>query len=103
MMERIPNSNFRIPNFAIGIAAIIVCLLAGSAFWRRTAVDPSLTAFVRKGPLTARLNTTELQRELERAHQEVRQSKLEVQVADIERREAEAALTGVSEGEGALA
>ena len=58
MMERIPNSNFRIPNLAIGIAAIIVCLLAGSAFWRRTAVDPSLTAFVRRGPLTARLTTT---------------------------------------------
>jgi HlyD family secretion protein len=147
MIERIPNSKFHIPHFEITVVAVLVCLLAGSAFWRRTAVDPSLTAFVRKGPLTARLtttgilrpaqsityrsplagreaeitelapegllvnegdllvrlDTTELQRELERAHQEVRQSQLEIQVADIERREAEAALTGVSEGEGALA
>jgi HlyD family secretion protein len=146
MMERIPHSKFRIPHFVIALLAALVCLLAGTAFWRRSAVDPSLTAFVRKGPLTARLtttgilkpaqsityrsplagreaeitelapegalvnegdllvrlDTTELQRELERARQEVRQSQLEVQVADIERREAEAALTGVSEGEGAL-
>src|SRR5213593_3307700 len=58
---------------------------------------------VNEGDLLVRLDTTELQREVERAHQEVRQSQLEVQVADIERREAEAALTGVSEGEGALA
>src|SRR6266540_3766564 len=58
MIERIPNSKFPIPNFVIAGLAAFVCLLAGSAFWRRTAVDPSLTAFVRKGPLTARLTTT---------------------------------------------
>jgi HlyD family secretion protein len=136
----------RIPHFVIALVAALVCLFASTAFWWRPAVDPSLTAFVRRGPLTARLtttgilepaqsityrsplagreaeitglapegllvnegdllvrlDTTELQRELERARQEVRQSQLEVQVADIERREAEAALTGVSEGEGAL-
>ena len=57
---------------------------------------------VGEGDLLVRLDTTELQREIERARQEVRQTQLEIQVAEIERGEAEAGLAGVSEGEGAL-
>jgi multidrug resistance efflux pump len=57
---------------------------------------------VNEGDLLIRLDSTELQREVERARQEVRQSHVDLQVADIERREAEAAVTSVSEGEGAL-
>ncbi len=57
---------------------------------------------VNEGDLIARLDPTDLQREVERARQDVRQAELEVQVAAIDRQEAEAALTAVSEGEGAL-
>src|SRR5579862_1783604 len=39
-------------------AAVVVCLLAALAFWRRTDVDPSLVASVRKGTLTAQLTTS---------------------------------------------
>jgi HlyD family secretion protein len=146
MIVRIPNSRFRIPNFTGLLLAALVCLLAGTAYWRRPAADRSLTATVRRGPLIAqlttagilkparsityrsplagreaeitdlvaeglrvnegdllvRLDTTELEREVERARQDVRQSQLEVQVAVIDRQEAEAAVTGISEGEGAL-
>jgi HlyD family secretion protein len=146
MAERIPHSKFHIPHFFIVLVAIVLCLLASAMFWRRTAIDPSVTAMVRRGPLTAhlttagtlrpvqsityrsplmgreaeitelvpegtrvnegdllvRLDTTELEREVERARQEVRQTQLEIQVADIEHQEAEAAVTGVSQGEGAL-
>jgi HlyD family secretion protein len=49
-----------------------------------------------------RLDATELVREVERAQQDVRQSELEVQVASIDRQEAEAAVRGMAEGEGAL-
>jgi len=125
---------------------VFVCVLAGTAFWRRARVDESLSATVKKGPLTAqlttsgilkpiqsityrsplagreteivelvaegtrvndgdlliRLDTTELQREVERARQEVRQSQVDLQVAEIERQEAQAAVKSVAEGEGAL-
>jgi HlyD family secretion protein len=128
------------------LMAVLVCLLAGTAFWRRARVDESLSAGVKKGPLTAqlttsgilkpiqsityrsplagreteivelvaegtrvndgdlliRLDTTELQREVERARQDVRQSQVDLQVADIERQEAQAAVKSVAEGEGAL-
>jgi HlyD family secretion protein len=128
------------------LMAVLVCLLAGTAFWRRTSVDESLAAAVTKGPLTAqlttsgilkpiqsityrsplagreteivelvaegtrvsdgdlliRLDTTELQREVERARQDVRQSQVDLQVAEIERQEAQAAVKSVAEGEGAL-
>jgi multidrug resistance efflux pump len=128
------------------LAAAIVCLFAGTAFWRRTTVDSTLVAAVKKGPLMAqlttsgvlrpsqsityrsplagreveitelvpegtrvsegdlilRLDTTDLQRDVERSRQEVRQSQLDLQVADIERQESEAAVKAVSEGEGAL-
>jgi HlyD family secretion protein len=57
---------------------------------------------VNEGDLIVRLDPTDLQREVERARQDVRQAELEVQVATIDRQEAEAALTAVSEGEGAL-
>jgi HlyD family secretion protein len=57
---------------------------------------------VGEGDLLLRLDTTDLQRELERSRQEVRQSQLELQVAEIDVREADAALAGVSDGEGAL-
>ena len=57
---------------------------------------------VNEGDLILRLDTTELQRDLERGRQEVRQSELDLQVADIERQESEAAVKSVSEGEGAL-
>jgi HlyD family secretion protein len=131
---------------AVLLMAVLVCLLAGTAFWRRTSVDESLAATVRKGPLTAelttsgilkpiqsityrsplagreteivelvaegtrvsdgdlliRLDTTELQREVERARQDVRQSQVDLQVAEIERQEAQAAVKSVAEGEGAL-
>jgi HlyD family secretion protein len=57
---------------------------------------------VNEGDLVARLDTTDLQRDVERARQEVRQSQIDLQVAEIEREEAEAAVKSVSEGEGAL-
>jgi RND family efflux transporter MFP subunit len=128
------------------LVGVLVCLFAGTAFWRRTAVDTTLVAAVKRGSLTAqlttsgilrptqsityrsplagreveiielvpegtrvnegdlilRLDTTDLQRDVERGRQEVRQSQLDLQVADIERRESEAAAKAVSEGEGAL-
>ena len=128
------------------LLAVLVCLLAGTAFWRRSSVDESLVATVSKGPLTAqlttsgilkpiqsityrsplagreteivelvaegtrvsdgdlliRLDTTELQRDVERARQDVRQSQVDLQVAEIERQEAQAAVKSVAEGEGAL-
>ena len=144
--NRHPRSSFNSRHLAILSAAVLVSLLAGTAYWRPPAVDSSLTVTVRRGALTARLTTTgilkparsityrsplagreaeiielaaegmrvnegdlivrldatDLQREVERARQDVRQSELEVQVAAIDRQEAEAALTAVSEGEGAL-
>lgn len=40
------------------LMAVLVCLLAGTAFWRRTTGDASLMTAVRKGSLTARLTTS---------------------------------------------
>jgi HlyD family secretion protein len=57
---------------------------------------------VNEGDLLVRIDTTDLQREVERARQEVRQLQVDVQVADIERQEAAAMMTSVAEGEGAL-
>jgi multidrug efflux pump subunit AcrA (membrane-fusion protein) len=57
---------------------------------------------VGEGDLLARLDTTELTRELERAVQEVRQAQLDTQVADAERAEGLAAIDSLTEGEGAL-
>lgn len=57
---------------------------------------------VGEGDLLARLDTTDLERELERATQELRQAQVELQAAEIERQEAEATLGSLREGEGAL-
>ena len=57
---------------------------------------------VNEGDLLVRLDTTDLQREVERARQDVRQSQVDVQVAAIERQEAQATVRSVAEGEGAL-
>jgi multidrug efflux pump subunit AcrA (membrane-fusion protein) len=57
---------------------------------------------VREGDLIAELDTTELQHDLERQRQELRQLQLDLQVAHGERQEAEAAVKMVAEGEGAL-
>ena len=59
-------------------------------------------AHVKEGDLLARLDATELQRDLDRARQELRQATVELQVAHVERQEAEATVKAVSEGEGAL-
>jgi multidrug resistance efflux pump len=57
---------------------------------------------VDEGDLLVRLDTTELERDVERVQQELRQLQMDVQVAEGERQEAEAMLRAVSEGEGAL-
>jgi multidrug resistance efflux pump len=67
-----------------------------------TALVPEGTR-VGEGDLLVRLDTSELQLDMERVRQELRQSQLDLQVADIEQSEAEAAVQGVAEGEGALA
>jgi len=58
---------------------------------------------VEAGDLVAQLDTTELQRDLSRAKQDVQQARMDVVVAEIEKQEAEAAVKGVTDGEGALA
>jgi len=58
---------------------------------------------VRAGDLLVRFDTTDLERDLARAKQEVAQARMDLVVAEIEKKEAEAAVQGVAEGEGALA
>jgi multidrug efflux pump subunit AcrA (membrane-fusion protein) len=57
---------------------------------------------VNEGDLLARLDTTELRRDLERAGQELRQAQVDLQVAEIETQEGRATIDSLSEGEGAL-
>jgi len=57
---------------------------------------------VNEGDLLVRIDTTDLQREVERVRQDVRQAHVDVQVAEIDRQEAAAMMTSVAEGEGAL-
>ena len=57
---------------------------------------------VNEGDLLVRLDTTELQHELERATQEWRQAQVDLQVAEIDRQEGQTAVDSLSEGEGAL-
>ena len=57
---------------------------------------------VKEGDVLVQLDTTELERDVERQRQDLRQLRLDLQVAHGERQEAEAAVTMVSEGEGAL-
>src|SRR5262245_14831294 len=57
---------------------------------------------VGEGDLVVRLDTTELQRDLERARQELRQAQVDLQVAEIDRQEGQAAVESLAAGEGAL-
>jgi HlyD family secretion protein len=57
---------------------------------------------VNEGDLLVRLETTELQRELERAVQERRQAQVDLQVAEIDRQEGQTAVDSLAAGEGAL-
>ena len=57
---------------------------------------------VNEGDLLVRLETTDLQRELERAVQERRQAQVDLQVAEIDRQEGQTAVDSLAEGEGAL-
>jgi len=57
---------------------------------------------VAEGDLLVRLDTTDLQQELDRATSERRQAEVDLQVAEIDRQQAQAALDSVTEGEGAI-
>ncbi len=57
---------------------------------------------VNQGDLIIRLDTTDLERERDRANQDLEQARIDGQLADGEWEEAGASLTAVSEGEGAL-
>ncbi len=57
---------------------------------------------VNEGDLLARVDVTEVQRELERAVQELRQAQVELQVAELERQDGVAAVESLAEGAGAL-
>lgn len=57
---------------------------------------------VSEGDLLVRLETTELQREVERAVQDTRQADVEYQLAEVEREEGQANVESLTEGEGAL-
>jgi HlyD family secretion protein len=58
---------------------------------------------VGEGDLLARLDTTDLRQEVERATQELRQAQVDLQVAEIDRQQARSAIESLAEGEGALA
>lgn len=57
---------------------------------------------VNEGDLLVRLDTSELLRELERTNQDVRQARVDLQVAELDRQEGQAAVASLAEGEGAL-
>lgn len=57
---------------------------------------------VGEGDLLVRLDTVPLQRDLERANQEVRQAQVDLQVAEIDRQEGQAAIESLTGGEAAL-
>lgn len=57
---------------------------------------------VAEGDLVARLDTTAVEVELERARQEARQAEADLQVAEIDRDEADATAATTTDGEGAL-
>jgi multidrug resistance efflux pump len=57
---------------------------------------------VQEGDLLVRLDATELERDVERQRQDLRQLQMDLQVAHSERQDAEAAVRMVAEGEGAL-
>jgi multidrug efflux pump subunit AcrA (membrane-fusion protein) len=57
---------------------------------------------VNEGDLVVRLDTIDLRRELERAVQEQRQARVDLQVAEMDRAEGRAAIDSLAEGEGSL-
>jgi RND family efflux transporter MFP subunit len=57
---------------------------------------------VNEGDLLARIDTTDVKKELERAIQEQRQAQLDVQIAEVEKEGSAAAIDSLTEGEGAL-
>src|SRR5262245_991697 len=57
---------------------------------------------VNEGDLLARIDTTDVKRELERAVQEQRQAELDVQIAEVEKEGSAGAIDSLTEGEGAL-
>jgi HlyD family secretion protein len=57
---------------------------------------------VNEGDLLARIDDTDVKKELERAVQEQRQAQLDLQIADVERQSGAAAIETLTEGEGAL-
>ena len=57
---------------------------------------------VGEGDLLVRFDTVPLQRDLERANQEVRQAMVDLQVAEIDRQEGQAAIESLTGGEAAL-
>jgi multidrug resistance efflux pump len=57
---------------------------------------------VNEGDILVRIDTTEIQRELERAVQDSRQALVDSQVADVERQEGVATIDALTKGEGAL-
>jgi len=57
---------------------------------------------VNEGDLLVRLDTSDLVRELERTAQEVRQARVDLQVAELDQQEGKAAIASLAEGEGAL-
>jgi multidrug efflux pump subunit AcrA (membrane-fusion protein) len=57
---------------------------------------------VNEGDLIVRLDTTEVERELQRVAQEVRQAQVDLQLAEIEVQEGKAAIASLEKGEGAL-
>ena len=58
---------------------------------------------VEEGDVVARLDTSDLERELERLQQELRQAQADLQTAETDRQDAAANIRNVGEGEGALA
>jgi multidrug efflux pump subunit AcrA (membrane-fusion protein) len=57
---------------------------------------------VNEGDLLVRLDTNDLRRELERAVQEQRQARVDLQVAEMDRAEGQANIDSLAEGEGSL-
>jgi HlyD family secretion protein len=128
------------------VAPVVVCIVVALTYSRRMNADPSLTAVVHRGALTAtlttngtlrpiqsityrspiagrdaeivelvpegtrvnegdllvRLDTTDLERELERFRQDLRQAGLDLLVSEGEFEEAVATVAAVADGEGAL-
>src|SRR5215831_9180001 len=131
--------------WTVGVLVVAAGVSAWLLVWR-DRVDPSLTAVVHRGTLTAtltssgtlrpiqsltyrspvpgreveivdlapegtrvnegdlliRLDTTDVQRDLDRTRQDLAQAQLDLEVAEGEYEEAQSALTQAAEGEGAL-